>query len=146
MTISKAKNKLIFHQEGLFHTSINVSEPFRKAISEAIRKSQYSREQIIAMIDVLTGMSISKNILDQTTSSKSEYRFPAEILHAFCSITGSIEPFNVLLNSIGCEVIGPKEAKELRLFRLMRDRDRLNMEITKLKLEIENGGRDTEKG
>jgi hypothetical protein len=43
-------------------------------------------------------------------------------------------------------VIGPKEAKELRLFRLMRDRDRLNMEITKLKLEIENGGRDTEKG
>lgn len=139
--MSKSRNSLIFQPSGLFvKGSLNLSGKFRQAISNAIKKSQYSREQIVEMIEVLTEIRISKHILDQSTSSKQEYRFPAEVLHALCLITGSLEPFKILLNSIGCDVIEPSEAKELKLFRLMQEKERLEREINKLKEELENEG------
>lgn len=139
--MSKLKNSLIFQPSGLFiKGSLNVSKDFRQAVSEAIRRSQYSREQIVEMIDVLTGVRISKHILDQATSSKQEYRFPAEVLHAFCVVTGSIEPAKILMNSIGCEIIAPQESKELKLMRLMREKERIESEINRLKGEIDEEG------
>lgn len=132
--MSKPEKRLIFQQKGLFERgSLDVSEPFREAVSEAIRKSRYSREQIVEIIEILTNQRISKHILDQSTSSKLEYRFPAEILPALCLITGSLEPFRVLLDSIGCEVIPPEEQKELRLLRLMKEKERIEKEIERLK-------------
>jgi hypothetical protein len=89
------------------------------------------------MIEILTGIKISKHILDQATSSKQEYRFSAEVLHALCVITGSLEPFRVLLNAIGCEVITAEESKELRLMRLIREKERLDKEIERLKRELD---------
>jgi len=136
--MSKIEKKLIFKPGGLFERgSLDVSEAFRKAISEAIRRSQYSREQIVELIEILTNQRISKHILDQSTSSKQEYRIPAEVLHALCLITGSIEPFKVLLNSIGCEVLAPDEQRDLRLMRLMREKERIEKEIERIKKEIE---------
>lgn len=132
--MSRQGKVLIFRQGGLFERgSLDISESFRQAISEAIRKSKYSREQIVELIEVLTGIRISKHILDQATSSKKEYRFPAEVLHAFCIITGSLEPLRILINSIGCEVIEPEETKELKILRLMREKERIEKEIERLK-------------
>ena len=137
--MSKIEKKLIFKTGGLFERgSLDVSEAFRKAVSEAIRKSQYSRDQLVELIEILTNQRISKHILDQATSSKQEYRIPAEVLHALCLITGSIEPFKVLLNSIGCEVLAPEEMRDLRLMRLMREKERIEKEIEKIKKEVED--------
>lgn len=136
--MSKIEKKLIFKTGGLFERgSLDVSEAFRKAVSEAIRKSQYSRDQLVELIEILTNQRISKNILDQATSSKQEYRIPAEVLHALCLITGSIEPFKVLLNSICCEVLAPEEMRDLRLMRLMREKERIEKEIERIKKEVE---------
>lgn len=136
--MSKDKNNLTFSQAGLFQRgSLDVSVEFRKALSDAIRKSQYSRDQIVEIIEILTNIRISKHILDQTTSSKQEYRFPAEVLHALCFITGSLEPLKILLKSIGCEVLEPAEAKELRLMRLVREKERIEKEISRLTREME---------
>lgn len=133
--MSKDKKFPIFG--GLFdNESLNVSSEFRKAIVEAIRKSKYSREQIVQLIQILTGQSISKQMLDQTTSSKTEYRFPAEILHALCVITGSLEPLRVLARAIGCEVITPRERKELELMRLVNQKERIEKEIDRIKKEL----------
>lgn len=132
--MSRQGKVLIFRQGGLFERgSLDVSESFRQAVSEAIKKSRYSREQIVEFIEVLTGIRISKHILDQATSSKKEYRFPAEVLHAFCVITGSLEPLRVLTGAIGCEVIEPEETKELRMLRLQREKERIEREIERLK-------------
>ena len=109
-----------------------MSAEFRKAVSEAIRKSKYSREQVVEMVELLTNQRISKHVLDQSTSSKQEYRIPAEVLHAICFITGSLEPFRVLLGSIGCEVLAPEEQKDLRLMRLIREKERIEKEIAML--------------
>ncbi len=137
--MSKIEKKLIFRSGGLFDKgSLDVSEPFRKAVSEAIRKSRYSREQVVELIEILTNQRVSKHILDQSTSSKQEYRLPAEVLHAICLVTGSIEPFRILLNSIGCEVLEPEEQKELRLMRLMREKERIEREIERLRKESED--------
>jgi len=136
--MSKIDKKLIFKAGGLFERgSLDVSMEFRKAVSEAIRRSQYSREQIVEIIEILTGQRVSKHILDQSTSSKQEYRIPAEVLHAICVITGSLEPFRVLLSSIGCEVLDPEEQRELRLMRLMREKKRIEREIERLESEDE---------
>jgi hypothetical protein len=132
--MSKIEKKLIFKPGGLFEReSLDVSEVFRKAVSEAIRRSQYSREQIVELIEILTNQTILKHIFGQSTSSKQEYRLPAEVLHALCLITGSIEPFKVLLNSIGCEVLAPKEQRDLRL---MREKERIEKEIERIKKEV----------
>ncbi|WP_028844706.1 hypothetical protein [Thermodesulfovibrio thiophilus] len=136
--MSKDKNNLTFSQAGLFQRgSLDVSVEFRKALSDAIRKSNYSRDQIVEIIEILTKIRISKHMLDQTTSSKQEYRFPAEVLHALCFITGSLEPLKILLNSIGCEVLEPAEAKEFKLMRLMREKERIEREIERLKGDID---------
>ncbi|MDI6865796.1 hypothetical protein [Thermodesulfovibrio yellowstonii] len=135
--MSKSRNSLIFQPSGLFvKGSLNLSGKFRQAISNAIKKSQYSREQIVEMIEVLTEIRISKHILDQSTSSKQEYRFPAEVLHALCLITGSLEPLRVLAGSIGCDVIEPEETRELKILRLQREKERIEREIERLKKEL----------
>ena len=129
---------MIFRAGGLFDRgALDVSESFRKAVSEAIRRSQYSREQIVELIEILTNQRISKHVLDQATSSKQEYRLPAEVLHAICVITGSLEPFRILLNSIGCEVLAPEEQRDLRLMRLMKEKERIEREIERLKKDEE---------
>jgi hypothetical protein len=136
--MSKVEKKLTFKQEGLFQKgSLDVSEMFRSSVSEAIKKSQYSGEQIVEFIYILTNQKISKNVLDQATSSKQGYRLPAEILHALCIITGSIEPFKVLLGSIGCEVLAPDEHKDLKILRLIKEKERIEKEIERLKKEEE---------
>ncbi len=131
--MSKSQKFLIFKSEALFQkNSLAINKEFRQAISDAIKKSQYSREQIVEKIEFLTGIRFSKHILDQSTSNKIEYRFPAEVLHAFCLITGSIEPLKILANSIGCEVITPEETKEIRLFRLYQEKKKIEMQIKAL--------------
>lgn len=135
--MSKNKKDLMYKPGGLFENgSLDVSDEFRKALTEAIKKSKYSREQIVTLIEMLTNQSISKHMLDQATSSKNGYRFPAEVLHAFCYITGSLEPIKILLKTIGCEVIEPEERKELELMKLIREKERIEKEIEKIKKEL----------
>lgn len=132
--MSNNKKILTFRPQPLFEkNSLNVSHEFRQSISMAIKKSGYSREQIVEMIEVLTGIRISKYILDQATSSKQEYRFPAEVLPAFCFITGSLEPVKILMGSIGCEVLSPEEQRDLKLLRLIKEKERIEREIERLK-------------
>jgi hypothetical protein len=137
--MSKLRKKLTYKEGAplIEKGSLDVTEGFRKAISEAIKKSGYSREQVVELIEIMTNQRISKHMLDQATSSKKEYRFPAEVLHAFCVITGSLEPFRVLLHAIGCEVVDPAEEKALRLARLLKEKERIEREIEKIKRDME---------
>jgi len=135
--LSIERKKLTFRREGIPKDSLNVSQEFRRAVSEAIKEAGLSREEVVSLVFLLTGLKISKHVFDQATSSKKEYRIPAEVLHAICFITGSLEPMRVLARSIGCEVVEPEEEKELRLVRLIREKKRIEREIKRLQEELE---------
>ena len=115
-----------------------VSLRFREALSRAIKKSSYSREEMVSLIHGLTGIRISKHYFDQMTApSKTDRRFPAELLPALCHITGDVEPLRILAEAIELEVIGKEESRQLRLFRLMKEKERIEREIESLKRELE---------
>ncbi len=135
--MSKRK-EILTMQEGLKGRDFQVSMRFREALSEAIKNSPYSREQIVAMVFGMTGVKISKHILDSMTApSKKDYRFPAEILPAFCFITGDFEPLRILVETAGFEMIGEDEARVLKIARLEERKREIEEEIRRLK-----GGRD----
>jgi hypothetical protein len=118
----------------LKNKDFKVSISFRQSVSEALRSCKYSRDEVVSLIYGLTGHKISKSVLDQMTApSKVEYRFPAEVLPAFCYITGSVEPLKVLAEAVGFEIVDEEESKDLKLLRLMKEKERIEREIAKLK-------------
>jgi len=116
--------------------ALDVSLSFRGALSKAISRCKDSRWQIAAKISELTNRNISKDMLDKYTSSNLDYALRAEDLTAFCAVTKSLEPFRVLLEPLGCEVVDPKESKYVRLVRLERENARLQQEIERLRYEL----------
>lgn len=118
----------------MLHKDLKVSSRFRQAVSDAIRSSKYSRDGIVSLIYGLTGISISKQTFDQMTAqSKVERRIPAEVVPAICAITGDYTPIKILAEALGLEVVTEDENKELKLIRLIREKERLEREIEKLK-------------
>ena len=113
-----------------------ISLKFRTAIADAIRKSRYSREEIVALIYGMTGLKVSKSILDQmTAASKVQYRFPAEVLPALCEITQDWEPLRILVEASGFEMVDQQEAKKLKIMRLEEEKRNIENEIERLKSE-----------
>lgn len=81
---------------------LNVREPLRLAVVNAIRECKLSRHQIAGEMSHLLGCEITKTTLDAwTAESKPLHRLPAEYLPAFCKATGSTEPLDVLNESAG---------------------------------------------
>jgi hypothetical protein len=133
-------------QGSLFDTEIkegalDISMSFRDAMSKALAASKDSRYQVAAKIAELTKRNISKDMLDKYTSSNPDYGFRAEDLTAFCAVTGSLEPFRVLLAPLGCEVVDPKDSKYVRLAKLNQQKTNLLTEIARIEVEIGVKGR-----
>ena len=135
------KHNLLSAQAGLFDNdlpegALDVSMAFRDALSRALRGSKDSRWQVAARISELSGHELSKHILDKYTSSDDAYEMKCLHLPAFCAVTGSIEPFRVLAEAIGCEVVDPGESKYVRLARLEAEIKRLEIQKIRLKSEL----------
>jgi hypothetical protein len=117
---------------------LKVSLKFRSAIAESIRKSRYTREEIVALLYGMTGLKISKSILDQmTAASKVQYRFPAEILPALCEVTQDFEPLRILAESCGFEMVDQQDARKLKIMRLEEEKRNIEEEIERLKGEAD---------
>lgn len=142
--MSKTKKNsmdILSNQGGLFDPEISegrldLSHCLRGALSLALRKCPESRWQVAAKISELAGRTISKEMLDQYTSEKPEYRLPAETLPAFCYVTKTINPFAVLLAPIGCSVSDPSESKFIKLARLKVQETSISQEIVRLEAEL----------
>ena len=137
----KDKHNPMSTQAGLFDTelsegALDVSMAFRDALSRALRGSKDSRWQVAARISELSGREISKHILDKYTSSDEAHEMKCIHLPAFCVITGTFEPIEVLAEAMGCEVVGPEESKMVRLARLEAEIKRLELKKLRLKSEL----------
>lgn len=116
--------------------SLDVSMVFRDALSKALAACKDSRWQVAAQISELTRRTLSKDMLDKYTSSNQDYGFRAEELTAFCAVTGSLEPFRVLLDPLSCDVCDPEDTKHLRLARLNQHKTQILTEIARLEREL----------
>ena len=128
-------------QGSLFDTEIkegalDMSMSFRDALSKALSTCKDSRYQVAAKIAELTRHQISKDMLDKYTSSNPDYGFRAEDLTAFCAVTGSLEPFRILLEPLACEVVDPKDSEYVRLAKLNQQKTRLLTEIAEVELKL----------
>lgn len=82
--------------------SLDIDSQFRELISEAIRKSQYSRHPIAARMSELTGHEITKSMLDSwSAESKENHRFPAIFIPAFCEAVGNRDILTLLCEKAG---------------------------------------------
>jgi len=82
--------------------SLNISEKLRCAMANAIRSSCKDRFQIAGETSHLVGRQITKAMLDSwTAESKPGNRPPADILPAFCKVTASTEPIEILNEPAG---------------------------------------------
>ena len=81
---------------------LNMREPLRQALVNAIRQSDLSRHQIAGEMSHLLGVEITKTTIDAwTAESKPQNRMPAEYLPAFCQATRCTEPLEILNEAAG---------------------------------------------
>lgn len=140
--MSKIKKDLrngVSAQQRLFDTkaegALDVSMAFRDVLSRSLSKVPDSRWQIAARISELANRNISKDMLDKYCSANPDYALRAEDLPAVIHVTGSIEPAQVLLLPVGFEIVGPEDAKLVRLAKLEAKKRELDAEIARLKTE-----------
>ncbi|HNR12628.1 MAG TPA: hypothetical protein PKM59_04845 [Thermodesulfobacteriota bacterium] len=77
---------------------LNIHIQLKNALSEALRKSSYSRFQVAARMSELLGIEVTKTTLDTwTAESKESHRFPAEYLPAFCEAVGNSDVLELIV-------------------------------------------------
>ena len=132
--VASAQLPLIDKTEELQPGDMDMALRLKNALTEAIKGCQHSRYEIAAKVSELTGKDLSKTMLDQyTAESKEAYHFPAELLTAFCRVTGSYEPLAVLLGPLGCSILSGDEAHELEIVRMERRIIKMQRELAEMK-------------
>lgn len=111
----------------------DLSLALRASLVTAIKNCPLSRYQIAAQISELMSRDITKDMLDKYCAESAEgHRIPAEVLPAFCAVTGSREPLVILAEAIGCMLAGPEESREIEIVRLRLEKIRLETKIKSL--------------
>ncbi len=111
----------------------DISLALRATLVKAIKQCSLSRYQIAAQISELISRDITKEMLDKYCAESAEgHRIPAEIIPAFCLVTGSRAPLDLLAQAIGCTLLGPEETQALEIVRLRMEKKKLEEQIKKL--------------
>lgn len=114
--------------------SLNVASELSASLSKAISKAGKSRWQIAATMSELTGVDISKTMIDAWTSeAHHEHRFPAEFLPAFCLACQNFDPLKIIGRHSKCEVLESREAVYAEIARFEKQKEELDRHITQLK-------------
>ena len=111
----------------------DVPHALKAALVAAIKPCPLSRYQIVAQISEAMSRDVTKAMLDQYTAESADaYRVPAELIPAFCLVTGSRVPLKVLAGAMRCVVLGPEEEQEFEVTRLRMQRAELDQRIKAL--------------
>lgn len=86
-------------QPTLFAASLDCDQQLRAVITEAIRRSPKSREQLAEEMSFLVGRNVTARMLyDFTSDSQVNHRFPAAWLPALAEVVGDDAPIEVILS------------------------------------------------
>ena len=117
--------------------SLNMSAAVRNALHDAIKECPLSRWEIAAKMSELLDTEISKYQLDAWTSeSKDAHRFPLEYAAAFCKVTGSNGPLQVVCAPVGMYTLDGPDTLRSHLQRLEEQSEKLSAQRKELKQMI----------
>ena len=112
--------------------SMNVGDLLRRSINLAIKRCPLSRHQIAGEMSHLLGADITKAQIDAwTAESKDNYRIPASYLPAFCQVTGSTEPIEIISDAAGMYSMPGPDALRAEIQRYAEDEKRARAEKRK---------------
>lgn len=112
--------------------SLNISSKFCHALTNAIKESRLSRFEIAGSMSHLLGVEITKFQIDSWTSEGKEgHRFPATYLPAFCRVTGSREPLQILSEVGGMFCLPGPEALRAEIQRFSEEERKARAERRK---------------
>ena len=103
-----------------------IGTALRSVLSDVLRKSRFSREQVADRMGEFLGAVITKAMLDTwTAESKGGHRFPAEYLPAFVRATGNQEPLQFLAEVSGYHLVTDAQFARSEITRLAEEERRL---------------------
>lgn len=115
--------------------SLCVQPRLSHSMANAIRACGLGRYEIAGRMSHLLGQEISKASLDSwTAESKEQHRPPAEFLPAFCAVTGSREPLQILTDAAGLFCLPGPDALRAEVQKLREDEQRITRERRKREL------------
>lgn len=129
--------------------SLNIGIRLRHAISEGIRKSGMDRIDICTAMYKLTGVETSKATLDSWSAESRDkssenidyngnkrWGIPAEMVPAFCSVTGFWEPLFIQAEAGNFKALKGKDVVRARLGLLREERKKMDLEMKQLEQKL----------
>lgn len=117
--------------------TLNITLQLQEVIDKAIGQCPLSRDLIAGRMSELSGMTVTRFMLDSWTSSaKHKHRFPAELLPAFCKATGNIDAANFLARKCGILTLPDKDVLLADMGRKIEIREEANRDIRRIKFYL----------
>ena len=129
--------------------SMNVSMRLRQAISKAIKASGKDRIDVCAEIYKLTSIEVAKSSLDSWSAESRDisgdqidyngnrrWGMPAEVLAAFCHVTGSWEPLHIVAEACNFKALKGKDVVRARLGLLKEEITKKTHELKELERKL----------
>lgn len=136
--------------------SLNIGLPLRQALSEAIRTSGLERIDLCVALYKFTGVEVSKATLDSWSAESRDksldgidlngnrrWGIPAEMIPAFCAVTGSHELLALIATACRHKALKGKDVVRARLGRINEEMRRMAVEKKQLEralLNADTGG------
>jgi hypothetical protein len=112
----------------------------RAVITEAIKRSEKSREEIAEEMQTLMGRRVTERMLKAfTADSKELHRFPLAFTRAFCHVVGDQTLLRVIVEKAGLGLMTPEDVAFARLGRSYFLRDQASDDVANLKSQIGKG-------
>ncbi len=122
---------------------INVDRELRIAMGEAIKQSSLSVHQIAGEMSHLLGETVTADMIYSWTSeSKTKHQVWGSRLPAFCRVTGSRRPMEILVQASGMYCLPGPEALRAEIQKLREEEQKVSRERKKREMflqELEGG-------
>lgn len=114
--------------------SLSFNRVIRRLLSDLLKQTPLSREEVAAHMSELTGDTITKNMLDSwTAESREGWRFPLEYLPAFEVAVETTGLVAWIASVRGGKILIGKEAIDAEIGKLERLKEEAGREIKRLK-------------
>lgn len=118
--------------------TMNIRERLRCCLNRAIKDCGLSRAQIAGEMSHLLGVDVTKTVIDAwTAESKDNYRIPAEYLPAFCRVTESNKPIEIINEAAGMFSLPGPDALRSEIQRWSEAARKARSEVRKRELFLE---------
>jgi len=110
-------------------------------LSEIIRKSKFSRDQLCDKLTLLLGRKITAAQLGAWCAETNANRLPADVLIATCLVLNDYTPLAALLGPLGLTLAGKHEQALADLGRVTLDKETLAARESAARLVLKQGGK-----